>query len=59
LAAADLENDVIVKVGNRSVADAYEYVVAVRLLKIGQPATVEAVRDGRPVTLTVTPDANG
>jgi len=54
-----LENDVIVKVGDRSVADAYEYVVAVRLLNIGQPATVEVVRDGRHVTLTVTPDANG
>ncbi|MFZ0906891.1 MAG: trypsin-like peptidase domain-containing protein [Mycobacterium sp.] len=50
-----LENDVVVKVGNRSVADAEEFVVAVRQLTVGQPAPVEVVRDGRHVTLTVTP----
>jgi S1-C subfamily serine protease len=50
-----LENDVVVKVGNRSVADSDEFVVAVRQLPIGQPAPVEVVRDGRHVTLTVTP----
>lgn len=51
-----LENDVIVKVGNRKVADADEFVVAVRLLTIGQDAPIEVVRDGRHVTLTVKPD---
>ncbi len=51
-----LENDVIVKVGNRTVADADEFVVAVRLLTIGQDAPIEVVRDGRHVTLTVKPD---
>ncbi|GJF15700.1 trypsin [Mycolicibacterium cyprinidarum] len=50
-----LENDVVVKVGDREVADADEFVVAVRLLKIGEPAPIEVVRDGRHVTLTVTP----
>ena len=50
-----LENDVVVKVGNRSVADADEFVVAVRQLKIGQDAPVEVMREGRPVTLTVNP----
>jgi S1-C subfamily serine protease len=50
-----LENDVVVKVGNRSVADADEFVVAVRQLTIGRPAPIEVVRDGRHVTLTVTP----
>jgi S1-C subfamily serine protease len=50
-----LENDVVVKVGNRGVADSEEFVVAVRQLTIGQPAPVEVVRDGRHVTLTVTP----
>lgn len=50
-----LENDVVVKVGNRSVADADEFVVAVRQLNIGQEAPIEVVRDGRHVTLTVTP----
>jgi S1-C subfamily serine protease len=50
------ENDVIVKIGNRKVADADEFVVAVRQLTIGQDAPVEVVRDGRHVTLTVKPD---
>jgi serine protease Do len=53
-----LENDVIVKIGNRKVADADEFVVAVRQLTIGQDAPVEVVRDGRHVTLTVKPDAD-
>ena len=52
-----LENDVVVKVGNRTVADADEFVVAVRQLTIGVPAPIEVVRDGRNVTLTVTPTA--
>ncbi len=50
-----LENDVVVKIGDRTVADADEFVVAVRGLTIGQPAPIEVVRDGRHVTLTVTP----
>ncbi|MGV9800222.1 serine protease HtrA [Mycobacterium sp. NPDC003449] len=53
--AGILENDVVVKVGDRKVADADEMVVAVRQLKIGQEAPIEVVRDGRPMTLTVTP----
>ena len=53
-----LENDVVVKVGNRNVADADEFVVAVRQLQIGQPAPIEVVRDGRHVTLTVVPGAD-
>ena len=54
-----LENDVVVKVGSRTVADAYEFVVAVRQLAIGQPAPIEVVRGGRHITLTVVPDSNG
>jgi serine protease Do len=54
-----LENDVVVKVGNRGVADADEFAVAVRQLTIGQPAPIEVVRDGRHVTLTVTPGPDG
>ena len=50
-----LENDVVVKVGDRTVADADEFVVAVRQLTIGQEAPIEVVRDGRHVTLMVTP----
>jgi S1-C subfamily serine protease len=50
-----LENDVVVKVGNRKVADADEFAVAVRQLAVGKEAPIEVVRDGRHVTLTVTP----
>lgn len=56
--AGILENDVVVKVGSREVADADEFVVAVRQLKIGEPAPIEVMREGRPVTLTVTPTAD-
>jgi S1-C subfamily serine protease len=49
------ENDVVVKIGDRDVADADEFVVAVRQLTIGQDAPMEVIRDGRPVTLTVRP----
>jgi S1-C subfamily serine protease len=52
------ENDVVVKVGDRAVADADEMVVAVRQLKIGQDAPVQVIRDGRPVTLTVNPGSD-
>jgi len=53
--AGILENDVVVKVGDRKVADSDEFVVAVRQLKIGQDAPIEVMRDGRKVTLTVNP----
>jgi S1-C subfamily serine protease len=53
--AGILENDVVVKVGDRTVADADEFVVAVRQLKIGQDAPIVVMRDGRPVTLIVNP----
>ena len=49
------ENDVVVKVGDRTVADADEFVVAVRQLAIGQDAPIEVLREGRKVTLTVNP----
>ncbi|MCB1287655.1 MAG: trypsin-like peptidase domain-containing protein [Mycobacterium sp.] len=52
------ENDVVVKVGNREVADADEFVVAVRQLKIGQDQPIEVVREGRKVTLMVNPGAD-
>jgi S1-C subfamily serine protease len=57
--AGVLENDVIVKVGNRTVADANEFVVAIRQLTIGQPAPIDVVRDGHHVTLTVIPGSDG
>jgi len=50
---------VIVKVGNRAIADADEFVVAVRHLTIGQPAPVDVVRSGSHLTLTVVPNPDG
>jgi S1-C subfamily serine protease len=52
------EHDVVVKVGDRTVADADEFVVAVRKLAIGKDAPIEVLRDGRKVTLTVNPTAD-
>lgn len=49
------ENDVVIRVGDRKVADADEMVVAVRQLKVGEPAEMEVLREGRSVVLTVTP----
>ncbi len=49
------ENDVVVKVGDRTVADADEFVVAVRQLAIGKDAPIEVMREGRKVTVTVNP----
>ena len=49
------ENDVVVKVGNRTVADADEFVVAVRQLPLGQDSPIEVMREGRKVTLMVNP----
>ena len=53
--AGIVENDVVIKVGDREVHDADEMVVAVRQLVIGQEAPIEVLRDGRPMTLMVTP----
>ena len=49
------KGDLIVKVGDRAVADGDELVVAIRQLKIGQDAPIEVMRDGKPVVLTVKP----
>ncbi|MCV7321221.1 serine protease HtrA [Mycolicibacterium confluentis] len=57
--AGILENDVVVRVGDRKVADADEMIVAVRQLKPGEEADIEVVRDGRHVTLRVIPQADG
>ena len=51
------ENDVVVKVGDRTVNDIDEFTVAVRQLTIGQDAPIDVLRDGRRITLTIKPDA--
>lgn len=49
------ENDVVIKVGDRKVADADEFVVAVRNLPIGKDSPIEVMREGRKVVLIVNP----
>ncbi|MGX9788864.1 S1C family serine protease [Mycobacterium sp. MMS18-G62] len=51
------ENDVVVKLGDRTVNSLDELTVAVRQLKIGQDAPIDVLRDGKRITLTVKPDA--
>ncbi|MFC7660065.1 S1C family serine protease [Pseudonocardia benzenivorans] len=51
-AAGIVEGDVILKVGDRTIAGADELVVAVRELAPGQSVPIELVRDGRPLTVT-------
>jgi S1-C subfamily serine protease len=51
------ENDVVVKVGDRTVNDLDELTVAVRQLTIGQDAPIDVIRDGKHMTLTIKPDA--
>ncbi|WP_346764727.1 trypsin-like peptidase domain-containing protein [Rhodococcus sp. HNM0569] len=53
--AGIVENDVIVRVGDRPVTSADELVVAVNATTIGEPVTVQLVRDGRTVDVSVTP----
>lgn len=53
--AGIVENDVIVKVGDRAVTGADELVVAVNAQEIGEPVTVQLVREGRHVDVEVTP----
>jgi S1-C subfamily serine protease len=53
-AAGIAEGDVIVKVGDRSVGNADELVVAVRQNPVGSAVPVLLLREGREMTVTVT-----
>ena len=53
-AAGIVEGDVVVKVADRPIAGADELVVAVRERKPGDVVPVELVREGRPLTVSVT-----
>lgn len=55
--AGILKDDIIVKVGDRNVTGTDDFVVAVRNLRVGQPAPIEVKRGDETVTLTITPDA--
>jgi putative serine protease PepD len=52
-AAGIIEGDVIVRVGDRSIAGADELVVAVRERNPGETVPVELIREGRPLTVSV------
>jgi S1-C subfamily serine protease len=57
-AAGLLKDDVVVKVGDRTVADDDEFAVAVRQLRVGEDAPIEVVRDGKHIVLTIRPQAD-
>jgi S1-C subfamily serine protease len=50
------ENDIIIKIGDRTVNSLDEVTVAVRQLTIGKDAPIDVLRDGKPITLTIKPD---
>lgn len=47
--------DVVVRVAGRLVEDINDYTYAIEALKIGEPVTIEVVRDGETLKLEVTP----
>jgi Tol biopolymer transport system component len=49
--------DVIVEFAGQKIANIYDYTYALDAVKIGQPAPVVIERDGKRLTLTVTPEA--
>jgi Tol biopolymer transport system component len=49
--------DVIVEFAGQKIANIYDYTYALDAVKIGQPVQVVIERDGKRVTLTVTPEA--
>ena len=56
--AGIVPSDVIVSLGDRRTSDIDEFTVALRQLRIGEPAPVEVVRQGRHVVLTITPGSD-
>ena len=55
-AQAGLEaGDVIVQLAGKTIENIYDYTHALQAVKVGQPLTVEVVRDGQRATFTVTP----
>jgi Tol biopolymer transport system component len=49
--------DVIVEFAGQKIANIYDYTYALDAVKIGQPVQVEIEREGKRLTLTVTPEA--
>jgi hypothetical protein len=51
------KGDVIVEIAGQTIANIYDYTYALDILKIGQPAKVIYLRDGRTAETTLTPAA--
>ena len=49
--------DVIVEFAGQKITNIYDYTYALDAVKIGQPTRMVVERDGRRVTLEVTPEA--
>lgn len=51
------KGDVIVEIGGQTITNIYDYTYALDILKVGVPAVVVYMRDGRRVETTLTPAA--
>jgi C-terminal processing protease CtpA/Prc len=51
--------DVIVEFAGQKVANIYDYTYALDAVKIGVPVDVVVMREGKPVRISVTPEARG
>src|SRR5205085_9393793 len=51
------KGDVIVEIAGQTIANIYDYTYALDVLKIGQPAKVVYMRDGKKQETTLTPSA--
>ena len=51
------KGDVIVEIAGQTIANIYDYTYALDVLKIGQPAKLVYIRDGKRVETTLTPAA--
>jgi Zn-dependent M28 family amino/carboxypeptidase len=51
------KGDVIVEIAGQTIANIYDYTYALDILKIGVPAKVIYLRDGKPLEATLTPGA--
>ena len=51
------KGDVIVEIAGQTIANIYDYTYALEILKIGQPAKVVYMRDGKKLDTMLTPGA--
>jgi S1-C subfamily serine protease len=49
--------DIIVEFASQKIKNIYDYTYALDAVKIGQPVEVVVQRDGKPVRISVTPEA--